>query len=78
MAVGAYMLVNVGAGAEERVVAALKQIPEVKQAHIVTGLHDVVAYIEGGDLNQLRDVIIKKLRKIDGISRTVTCLAVGS
>lgn len=78
MAVGAYMLVNVGAGAEERVVAALKGIPEVKQAHIVTGLHDVVAYLESEDLNKLRDVIIRNLRKVDGISRTVTCLAVGS
>ena len=78
MAVGAYILVNVGAGAEENVVAALKEIPEVKQAHIVTGLHDVVAYLESEDLNALRNVIIKRLRKIDGISRTVTCLAVGS
>lgn len=76
MSVSAYLLINTETGKEGDVVEALRKIGGVKHAHIVTGLHDVVCYVEANDLTDLKKVIIGEIRGIVGISRTVTCFAV--
>ncbi|RKZ26818.1 Lrp/AsnC family transcriptional regulator, partial [bacterium] len=43
---GAYMLINVATGEELNVVAELRKLPGVVNARVVTGLHDVVCYVE--------------------------------
>ncbi len=75
MAIAAYLLINTATGKEQEVVDALNKIPGVKHAHIVTGLHDVICYVEGGDLNEIKGIIIKEIRGVAGIQRTVTCFA---
>ncbi len=74
--VGAYLLINTDTGKESDVVEALNKIPGVKNAHIVTGLHDVICYVEGKDLSEVKQTIISKIRSIKGIQRTVTCIAI--
>lgn len=73
---GAYILINIDAGKAKKVVAALRKISGVKQAHIVTGLHDAVAYIEAPTLPQLINTIISKIQGTVGVNKTVTCIAV--
>lgn len=72
----AYELINCSAGASERVAAALLKVKGVKQAHVVTGLHDVVAYVEAPTLNDLTRLIISKIQGTKGVNRTVTCMVV--
>jgi len=72
----AYLLIDVEAGRELEVVKLLSKIDGVKLAHVVTGLHDVIAFLEARDIKELRETIIKKIRAIKAIRRTVTCLAV--
>lgn len=72
----AYELINCSAGASEKVAAALRKIKGVKQAHVVTGLHDVVAYVEARSLNDLTRLIISKIQGTKGVNRTVTCMVV--
>ena len=76
MAVAAYLLINTETGKEGDVVEALRKIDGVRNAHIVTGLHDAVCYVEAAELTDLKKIIIEKIRGINGISRTVTCFAV--
>jgi DNA-binding Lrp family transcriptional regulator len=75
MSVAAYLLINTATGKEGDVVDALTKISGVKHAHVVTGLHDVICYAEGNDLNELKSIIIKEIRGVQGIQRTVTCFA---
>jgi DNA-binding Lrp family transcriptional regulator len=76
MAVAAYLLINTATGKEEDVVNTLRETDGVQHAHIVTGLHDVICYIAGEDLKEIKGIIIKKIREIPGIQRTVTCFAI--
>ncbi|HEC79081.1 MAG TPA: Lrp/AsnC family transcriptional regulator [candidate division WOR-3 bacterium] len=75
MSVAAYLLINTATGKEGDVVDALNRINGVKHAHVVTGLHDVICYAEGKDLNELKSIIINDIRGVEGIQRTVTCFA---
>ena len=75
MSVAAYLLINTSTGKENDVVNALNNINGVKHAHVVTGLHDAIAYVQGNDLTDLKSIIIKDIRAVDGIQRTVTCFA---
>ncbi len=72
---GAYLLINVQSGKELDVYKALKQDNTVKNVHIVTGLHDLICYIEAEQYEDLRDEIIDSIRHVEGITRTVTCIA---
>lgn len=76
MAVGAYVLVNVNAGKANGALAAVRRIKGVKQAHLVTGLHDLVAYLEAPSLNDLGAAVVSKLQKANGVNKTVTCIVV--
>lgn len=76
MSVAAYLLINTETGKEGDVVEALNKIKGVQHAHIVTGLHDAVCYVEAKELTDLKKVIIEEIRGIPGIARTVTCFAV--
>lgn len=73
--VGAYLLINTETGMESAVVESLRKINGVKNAHVVTGLHDVICYVEGKDLTEVKSIIISKIRGVKGIQRTVTCIA---
>lgn len=76
MSVAAYLLINTDTGKELQVVSGLKRIRGVKHAHVVTGLHDVICFVEGKNLVDIKTTIIQKVRGVKGIQRTVTCLAV--
>jgi DNA-binding Lrp family transcriptional regulator len=73
--VGAYLLINTNTGMESAVVKSLKRIRGVKNAHVVTGLHDVICYVEGKNLSDVKTIIVRSVRGVKGIQRTVTCLA---
>ena len=75
--IGCYVLINISAGHGYDVITKIKEIPDVKQAHLVTGLHDIVAFVETSDIKALTEDLMEKLRKIDGITKTVSCIAVG-
>ena len=72
----AIVLINTDVGTEEEVVNNLLQIPEVKEVHIVYGVYDVITVIEAKDHNELRRVVVTKLRKVPHIRSTTTMVVV--
>ncbi len=76
MAAKAFVLVETGMGKNKEVVSKLREIKGVKSVDTVTGPYDVIAVIEADTLNEIGDIITSKIHAVDGISRTVTCLAV--
>lgn len=75
MAVAAYLFISTETVKEREVVNALNKIGGVKHAHVVTGEYDIICYIEGRDLNEVKSIIIEKIRGVPGIQRTVTSFA---
>jgi DNA-binding Lrp family transcriptional regulator len=70
----AFVLIQTQAGKSTEVVASLRKLKGVKEAHLVTGPHDVIASLEMEDLNKMTRLIGNKIHYIDGINRTLTYL----
>jgi DNA-binding Lrp family transcriptional regulator len=78
MAAKAFVLIETAVGRNKEVVAALSQLRGVKSVDTVTGPYDIIAIIEGENLNDVGDLVTGKIHPIVGITRTVTCLAIAS
>ena len=71
----AYVLIEAAVGKTVDVVTALKAVAGVNSADPVTGPYDVIAVIEGIDINAVGNLVTKKVHTISGVLRTVTCFA---
>ncbi len=78
MSAKAYVLISTTAEKTASVVQALRKLPGVMTADLVTGPYDVVAVVQGGDANAVGKLILNEIRGLPGISSTLTCLAIDS
>jgi len=69
-----FVLIETAMGKSKEVTTALKQLAEVESANIVTGPYDVIAIIEGANLNDIGGLVTAKIHLIAGISRMVMCI----
>jgi len=76
MAAKAFVLIETAVGRSKEVVAALSQLKGVKSVDTVTGPYDIIAVVEGKNLNDVGDLVTGKIHPIAGITRTVTCLSI--
>ena len=79
MAVKAFVLIEVAAGKSRAVVAGITDLQqkrkEIRSVNSVTGPYDVIAVVEGPDVNAIGDLVNKNIQSVHGVVRTVTCLA---
>ena len=73
--VRAFVMLNVEFGCEKEVLEAVKSVEGVVEAHLVTGIYDVVVVLEAEGLDDLRN-IISKVRSVDKVKSTLTMIAV--
>ena len=75
----AFVLIEVAAGKSREVVAGITDLQqkrkEILSVEAVTGPYDVIAVVEGPDVNAIGDLVNKNIQSVSGIMRTVTCLA---
>jgi len=76
MAEKAYILIETEVGKVKQVVEAIRKSEGVVSVDAVTGPYDIVVLIEGSTTTDIGALLTAKIHHIDGISRTVTCLAV--
>lgn len=76
MTVRAYVLIETGVGKTKEVLKALRDAPGLKSVDAVTGPYDVIAVVEGEDLNAVGNLVTQRVHAAGGIVRTTTCLAV--
>ena len=72
----AYILINFDIGSEEEVITALKNIDSIKEVHGTFGAYDILAKIESPQVEDLRETITWKIRKIDKIRSTLTLMGI--
>ncbi|MFQ5763251.1 MAG: Lrp/AsnC family transcriptional regulator [Candidatus Bathyarchaeia archaeon] len=72
--ISAYVLVEAAPGRAKAVTEEIIRAEGVKRAHCVTGVFDVVAYVEATDPSALSDVVLARIQTIDGVRRTQTAV----
>jgi len=72
----AFVLINAEIGAESEVLKDMKGIPEVKEAHMVYGVYDIIARVETETMQELKDAISWKIRRLDKVRSTLTMIVV--
>ena len=68
----AYVLMNCDLGSEKNVIASLKEIEGVKEAHGTLGLYDIIAKIESDSEEKIRNIVTSQIRKMTKIHSTMT------
>ncbi|MGW8272101.1 MAG: Lrp/AsnC ligand binding domain-containing protein [Thermodesulfovibrionales bacterium] len=71
-----YMLINVLPGKDRDIRDSLRGIKGVSAADVITGQFDIAAVLEAEDINDIFTGILKKIRKLRGITRTETFIAI--
>ena len=72
----AYVLINTELGAEEEVVRALNEIPEVRETYVVYGVYDMIAILETETIQEIKDAIFTKIRAMEKIQSTITMMVI--
>ena len=72
--IGAYVLLKIAPGKSRLITEKISKIEGVKTAHSVTGMFDIIAYIEASDINNLTGTVRNNIQNIDGVIRTHTAI----
>ncbi len=72
--IGAYILIKIAPGKSRTITEELSKIEGVRTAHPVTGMFDIIAYVEAADINHLTEIVRNKIQTINGLLRTHTAI----
>lgn len=72
----AFVLINTDLGEGESVEKALKEVPEVQDVYGVYGVYDYVVRLEANNMQELKDVITMKIRRLSHVRSTLTMIVV--
>ena len=59
-----YVLLNVEPGMEEKVLSEVRKVPNVKDCHRVYGVYDMIAKVESGSMDSLKEIVTKAKAKV--------------
>ena len=72
----AYVLINCELGSEESIIEQLKSLAGIIEVHGTFGAYDILAKIESSTVEDLRETITWKIRKIEQIRTTLTLMGI--
>ena len=70
----AYVLINCDLGFDVEIIDEIKQLEEVKEIHGIFGTYDIIVKLESDNVDNLRDVITWKIRKLNRVRSTLTLM----
>ncbi len=68
----AYVLINAELGKENDIIKELRSIVNVKEAHLVYGVYDMVVKVEAESMEKLKEIVTSKIRGLADIRSTLT------
>ncbi|MCF3964628.1 Lrp/AsnC family transcriptional regulator [Streptomyces fuscigenes] len=71
--VQAYILIQTEAGRATAVAEAVSSFDGVIRAEDVTGPYDVIVRAQADTVDELGRMVVAKIQRVDGITRTLTC-----
>jgi len=72
--IGAYILIKIAPGKSRIITEKIAAAEGVKTVHPVTGVFDIIAFVEASDINNLTGTVRTKIQTIDGVLRTHTAI----
>ena len=80
MSVRGYILIETAVGTAQRVGESILALdnPDARVVSVdtVTGPYDVIVQLEADDLDRMGRCITRGIQRVDGVTRTNTCLSV--
>lgn len=73
--VDAFVMIKTGAGRSEDVVAAVREIDAVTEAHIVAGEFDIMTEVTAEEVYDVLRTASSSIQDLDGITETRTYIA---
>ncbi len=70
----AYVLVSCDLGFDTEIIDEIRQLEEVKEAHGIFGAYDIIVKLESDNVENLREVITWKIRKLNRVRSTLTLM----
>jgi DNA-binding Lrp family transcriptional regulator len=71
--VQAYILIQTEVGKASAVAEVISKISGVTQAEDVTGPYDVIVRAQAESVDELGRMVVAKVQRVAGITRTLTC-----
>lgn len=71
-----YVLISVELGSEEKVLDEVRKVRHVKECHQVYGIYDLIAKVEADSMDELKEVITWKIRRLEGVRSTLTTIVI--
>ena len=68
----AFVLINAELGKEESILEELRNIDQVKEAHFVYGVYDIIAKVEAESMDKLKEIVTFKIRRLSDVRSTLT------
>ena len=68
----AFVLINCELGSEEKIIEEVKKLSDVKNVQGTFGAYDIIVEIASESVEQIRETITWKIRKIEKIRSTLT------
>lgn len=69
-----YVLITTMTGKENQVLEQMRELPEVGEVHQLFGQYDMIARVETTDYDRLCDIILGRIRTIQGVTGTRTLI----
>lgn len=76
MPVKGYLLIQTKMGKTKQVVDAIRKLEGITSVDAVTGSWDAISIVTGESIKDIGELIVGRVRKIDGIEKTLTCFVV--
>jgi DNA-binding Lrp family transcriptional regulator len=70
----AYILINTETGFTLQVLTAIKNLKKVREASAVYGVYDSMVEVEAESLNNLKDTVTSKIRRVNQVRSKLTMI----
>ena len=71
-----YILANCTLGSEEKIINEIAKLPDAKEVRGTYGVHDIFVKVSSENTESMNHTITNKIRKIPGITSTVTLVVI--
>ena len=72
----AFVLINLEKGSEGEALQSLNQVREVEEAYSVYGVYDIVAKIYAESMDELKDTVTSKIRRLSMVRTTLALMVI--
>lgn len=74
MGISAFILIEVSGDHTKSAFKTIQRLSGVKAAYMVSGSYDILVQVEAENLEALSDLLLSKIRSVDGVTKTTTCM----